>query len=594
MRGANGQGERRPGPEGPEGIIWLIGMMGVGKTTVGRLLAEQLGREFVDLDRRVEEVAGRSISDIFAGRGAGRGGGRGSDLEEGGGGGMGTGDGEAGFRVLEARLARELAEQTGHLVGPVVATGGGTPCHGDTLAHMHASGLVVWLRAEVDELLPHLDMSGRPLLRDAPDPRARLRELEAARHVHYRQADLVIDRRGRTPAELAAEVVGWIKAYGRAPLAALPLESTTRIEVRLGERSYPVLIDPGLGAELRFAGHLGRRAPPGRTRLGLVTDERVAALHGERYRTALVERGYEVVMVTVPPGEAAKSLGEVERVAQALVAGGLDRRSLVVALGGGVVGDLAGFVASILYRGIAFAQVPTTLLAQVDASVGGKTGVNLGAGKNLVGSFHQPLLVYADMGTLGTLEARDLQAGLAEVVKHGLLAGGALLDRLEAEAEAARRGEPGLIAELVAASCALKARVVANDEREQDERGGRALLNLGHTVGHALETASLEGPAPWRHGEAVALGLVAAMRVSRALGAADHEPRVVRLLARLGLPVDLDRYLSREVLAHVGVDKKRAGAAVRFVVLDAPGSARLVALPLDRLFEILCPRPGSS
>jgi 3-dehydroquinate synthetase len=247
-------------------------------------------------------------------------------------------------------------------------------------------------------------------------------------------------------------------------------------------------------------------------------------------------------------------------------------------------------VASVLFRGIPCAQAPTTLLAMVDSSVGGKTGVNLPSGKNLVGTFHQPLLVFADLSTLATLSPRDLSSGLGELAKHALLDGGNLLERLEAGAEAAARGDGQTLAPLVAESCAYKARVVAADEREQSPSGGRALLNLGHTVGHALETHSHREGEPLRHGEAVGLGLLAAARVGQATGP-DAEPgleaRIASLLARLGLPTDLDARLSREALAPIAVDKKRAGARVRYVSLPRRGAARMVAIEPARLTDLL-------
>ncbi|MFI5289966.1 MAG: 3-dehydroquinate synthase, partial [Polyangia bacterium] len=285
----------------------------------------------------------------------------------------------------------------------------------------------------------------------------------------------------------------------------------------------------------------------------------------------------------------------VEQVADRFVKGGLDRRSLVVALGGGVVGDLGGFVASVFLRGVPYVQVPTTLLAQVDSSVGGKTGVNLASGKNLVGTFHQPLCVYADLTTLSTLPARDLSSGLAEIVKHGVIADEALLLRLEERAEEARAGDPALLAELVRRSCAIKAEVVATDEREllsDAPGGGRAQLNFGHTVGHALESASAGGPAPLRHGEAVALGMIAAARVGEKLGLGDPalEARLVALLPRLGLPTDLDRRLDGPTLERVGVDKKRAGGRVAMVLVPRIGQAALSPIEPHRLGEILLGR----
>ena len=349
------------------------------------------------------------------------------------------------------------------------------------------------------------------------------------------------------------------------------------------DRSYPIFVDADPDAERRFADELCARLPSGR--IGIVTDDTVAKLHLARYADALRARNRRVTAVVVPDGEGSKSLKRADELCESFAREGLDRGALVVALGGGVVGDLAGFVASIFLRGVAYVQVPTTLLAQVDSSVGGKTGVNLPAGKNLVGCFWQPRLVWADVTSLATLSERDRAAGLAEVVKHALIADLPLLELLEAKAAAARAGDPALLADLVARSCTIKARVVGSDERETS--GARALLNFGHTVGHALEAASHAQHDPLRHGEAVALGMLAAARVHRATGGADLEPRIAALLAAVGLPIDLDRRLSPEALARIAVDKKRSGDDISFVVVDEPGRARLIPIAAARIHEIL-------
>lgn len=363
----------------------------------------------------------------------------------------------------------------------------------------------------------------------------------------------------------------------------------TRIEVTLPSagptRSYPVFVDPDGGAESRLAAEVRAR---GGAVIGLLTDETVAALHLERVQSALEAAGMRVERAIVKDGERSKSLAQAEAVAERWAAAGLDRGSLVLALGGGVVGDLGGFIASIFLRGVACVQVPTTLLAQVDAAVGGKTAVNLLAGKNLVGTFHQPLMVYADVTALATLPPRELASGLAEVVKHGAIADPDLLALLESQAERARAGDPALLAALVARSCQIKAEVVMADERER-AGGKRALLNFGHTIGHALEADSLTGAEPLRHGEAVALGMLAAARVGARLGVGDAtlEARLQVVLSRLGLPTDLDRRLAPEVLARVGVDKKRAGGEIAFVIVERAGVARLERLSAARLGEIL-------
>ncbi|HWE28657.1 MAG TPA: 3-dehydroquinate synthase [Polyangia bacterium] len=364
----------------------------------------------------------------------------------------------------------------------------------------------------------------------------------------------------------------------------------SRVDVTLPprseDRSYTIVVDPDAGADERCADALCALFPTGR--FGIVSDETVAKLYLPRFADALRARGRRVAAAVVPDGEGSKSFATTEEVCESFAREGLDRGAVLVALGGGVVGDLGGFVAAIFMRGIPYVQLPTTLLAQVDSSVGGKTGVNLASGKNLAGAFWQPRLVYADVTTLATLSERDRVAGLAEVVKHALIADADMLTLLEQRAADARAGEPSLTAELVARSCRIKAAVVGDDEFETT--GARARLNFGHTVGHALESDSHKEHEPLRHGEAVALGMIAATRVNRALGGADLEPRVTALLSALGLPVDLDRRLSPGALARVAVDKKRGGDHIGFIVVDEPGSSRVTPIAPSRIHEILLGR----
>ena len=336
------------------------------------------------------------------------------------------------------------------------------------------------------------------------------------------------------------------------------------VRVQLAERSYDVIVAPGCLAEapqaLAAAGLRGRAA--------VISDATVAAFHSGLLLDALAAAGHAPTLHTVPAGEASKSLAQTEALCQSLAAAGHDRRSFVVALGGGVVGDLAGFVAAVFYRGIPFAQIPTTIVAQVDSSVGGKTGVNLAVGKNLVGSFHQPRLVLADPHTLRTLPDREFREGFAEVVKHAAIRDGAMLAELAALDPASRDLPPDLLARNIA----IKARIVEADEHETT--GVRALLNFGHTVGHGIEAAVPYGDL--LHGEAIALGLRAALRLSELHVGLDPAVtrRIVALLRHFGLPVvlpELGRH--RSVMEKLARDKKFAGGAVRFVLLRSPGDA---------------------
>ena len=350
-----------------------------------------------------------------------------------------------------------------------------------------------------------------------------------------------------------------------------------RVEVALGERSYAIEIGVGTLGELGVA--VKRTVAP--TRALVVTTPPVGRRYASRVLRSLRDAGLPARRFDVPDGERSKSLAQASRLYDALLAAGADRASAVIALGGGVVGDLAGFVAATLLRGIAVVQVPTTLLAMVDSSVGGKTGVNVSRGKNLVGAFHQPRLVWVDAATLATLPPRELRAGLAEVVKHAVIRDAALFAALESDAEALLTGGPERFVPLLERNCAIKAEVVARDERES---GLRMILNFGHTLAHAIEAlARYRGVL---HGEAVAMGMSFAARRSEALGLAPPgtSGRLVALLARLGLPTELPAHPRRAYLAALSVDKKKRDAHVRFVALREIGRAETVALLPREIF----------
>jgi shikimate kinase/3-dehydroquinate synthase len=517
--------------------ILLVGMPGAGKSAIGRRLAARLGREFRDADQEIEAAAGQPITEIFARWG------------------------EAGFRDGERRvIARLIAE------GPVVvATGGGAFADPATRALIRGSGAItVWLRCRLPTLLRRVaGRDHRPMF-VGQDPEAVLKRLMAARHPCYAEADIVVDCMDDSPEvttrRVAEAIAAWIPPH--------------RLTVSLAERSYPVLTGPGLIA--RAGAHLAPVLPS--KRVAVVTDRTVAGLHLPALREGLAEAGFTTLTeIVVPAGEAAKSFPVLAEVVEGLLSAGVDRRTAVVALGGGVVGDLAGFAAAVTLRGLPFVQVPTTLLAQVDSSVGGKTGINTPQGKNLAGAFHQPRIVLADTGALATLPLRELRAGWAEVAKHGLLQG-PLFAWCEAEGPAAVAGDAERLAVAVLESCRLKAGVVAADEREESPEGGRALLNLGHTFGHAIE-AEFGFDGTLLHGEAVAVGLPLAARLSARLGHADPglAPRIEAHLQSVGLPArlaDLPRIPSASaLLARMKADKKAREGRLRFVLLRAPGDA---------------------
>ncbi|HTV33846.1 MAG TPA: 3-dehydroquinate synthase [Methylocella sp.] len=540
--------------------IVLIGLMGSGKTSTGRRLAQQLGLEFSDADAEIEAAAGLSISEIFARHG------------------------EAYFRDGERRvMARLLGEGQ-----RVLATGGGAFMDEETRARIAAAGISIWLKADLDVLWRRVrKRSHRPLLQNS-DPEETLRQLMEQRYPIYERADItVISQDG--PQELAVEeVIKKLEFFLRfsrdtpppvkprlMPLPnclGRPSESQANVRVELGSRSYSILIGDGLIGEA--ADHVRRRDP--KAACAILTDENVAGLHLARLEQALDAVSIRHSCVIVPPGERAKSFAEYARVCNTLIECKLERGDFIIALGGGVVGDLAGFVAATLRRGMRFIQVPTTLLAQVDSSVGGKTGINAPLGKNLIGAFHQPSLVLADTATLDTLPEREFRAGYAEIVKYGLIGDAGFFAWLEAHWRDVFAGGSARI-KAIATSCGAKAAIVSRDEHET---GDRALLNLGHTFGHALERLTAYDGARLVHGEAVAIGLACAFRFSvrHGLCAPADAARLEAHLRAAGLPIHVGEIpgitaSAAKIVEAMYQDKKVAHGALTFILARAIGDA---------------------
>lgn len=512
-----------------ENNVILIGFMGAGKTTVGMELAARLTRRFVDVDTVVEEQAGAPIATIFAT------------------------EGEQGFRRREADAVRSVCRA----FNQVIATGGGTVMNRESLARLRAAGTVVWLRADVDELLSRAkaeDGRERPLLESST---AYLHDLHARRERVYALADHVVDTEGKSPEEVADEIVRVLRGDDVPPPTTVP--------VGLSDRSYNVHVGSGV---LTRAGELCTEAGL-RERGLLVTNDTVGELYGVPLQRSLSLASCRVPLLHIPEGEDNKTLATVERIFRAAVAHKLDRQSFIIALGGGVVGDVAGFAAAAFLRGIHFVQVPTTLLAQVDAAVGGKVGVNLDEGKNLVGAFHQPRIVIADVDTLTSLPGRELAAGLAEVIKYGAIDDLDLYHFLEDRMDRLLAGDRAALMRVVARSCEIKARIVADDERET--RGVREFLNFGHTVGHALE--AIGKYTSLLHGEAVAIGMIsAAMLSARLYGLPEAEvERLVSIIERAGLPVAPPPVDERQLLTVMRRDKKVRADKLRFVLLERVG-----------------------
>ncbi|AMO23780.1 3-dehydroquinate synthase [Ramlibacter solisilvae] len=355
--------------------------------------------------------------------------------------------------------------------------------------------------------------------------------------------------------------------------------ASEQVEIDLGDRSYPILIGAALlDAPGTWAG------VPASTQAVIVSNTTVAPLYAARLRAAIAARHRSVDLVVLPDGEAHKDWQTLNLIFDSLLAKACDRKTVLYALGGGVVGDMTGFAAASYMRGVPFVQVPTTLLAQVDSSVGGKTAINHPLGKNMIGAFYQPRLVVCDLTTLATLPPRELSAGLAEVIKYGPIADMEFLGWIEQNIAGLLARDTALLAHAVKRSCEIKAQVVGHDERES---GLRAILNFGHTFGHAIEAGL--GYGEWLHGEAVGCGMVMALQLSQRLGLVDEAfaQRVTALIARAGLPVVGPRLGAARYLELMQVDKKAEGGEIKFVLIDRPGHATVRGAPDGLVREVI-------
>jgi len=486
--------------------IVFIGFMGAGKSTA-LAAAREAGLETTEIDALMEESFGKPIGAAF---------------EE---------DGEEAFRAREAEVVGSLLEQAN---GGAIALGGGSVLS-ERVREALGRHVVVWLQVSAAEAWRRIERTDRPLATGAED----IARLLDQRLPHYEAlADAIVPPADR---ELAARAMPSLLALAEMPAGTKLLWAASAA----GE--YPVFVGPGL---------LGGDWWPLEGRRFCVADKAVEGLYADRIEPLAAR-------VPIEPGETSKSMGTAEDVLERLARVLMTREDHVVALGGGVVGDLAGFCAHVYQRGVPVVQVPTTLVAQVDSAYGGKTGVDLPEGKNYAGAYHLPAAVIADTLTLATLPREELAAGFVEALKTGLLAGGALWERVRA-IEAL---DPAGLDDVVFACARYKCEVVAADERDA---GPRQALNLGHTVGHAIEAAS--GYGRYRHGEAIGLGLLAALRLSDAAALREETKEI---LARHGLPTSLDPAIEIEpTLAALQRDKKRAAAGVGFVLLSEPGAPR--------------------
>lgn len=493
--------------------IFFYGPPGTGKSTIGKILAGNLKLPFIDFDRVIENNAGMSVSQI---------------MEQ---------QGEAAFRDLETAALKNLSNEK----ESVVALGGGALLRDENRAFAESTGRIILLMAELSTLLERMQNNSgkRPLL--AGDLSAKLSALLIKRGEHYNAFPLIVHVDGKTAEQNAYQAQA---VLGRYHLSAM------------GE--YDVI-----AGRVSNLTNLPMQDPI------IVTDENVAKFHAEKVVEVLRKSGYEPKMTTIPAGEEYKNLETVSKLWKAFLENGLDRKSTVIALGGGVIGDMAGFAASTYMRGINWVAVPTTLLSMVDASLGGKTGFDLPEGKNLIGSFYPPKLVLADAQLLKTLPEAELISGMAEVVKHGIISDPELFSLCARGLDWVKDH----LEEVVKRAMAVKIKII---EEDPYEKGFRAALNLGHTVGHAVELVSRFRV---RHGEAVSIGMVAEARLAERLTVAGKglSEAVAESLSALKLPVHIPADLSRaELIRAMTADKKKLNGVVRFALPAAIGKVELV------------------
>lgn len=537
----------------PRRNIYLIGFSYTGKSSVARQISVNLHIDFADTDELIESRTGKTIPEIFAT------------------------EGESVFRELESEVLQEVSQWP----NMIVATGGGIVLDPANREVMQRTGAVINLEAQPSTILARMqagesDATERPLLATG-DPLGRIAALKSSRQAVYAIADSTVNTDRLTMEEVAAEAQrgaerGWERlAAGQLlePVADND-DSDIAFRVKTETAAYPIIVAPGalemLGQRMSELGLSGRAC--------VITDSGIPGQWRETALGSLAEAGFDPLLLEIPEGETSKNLAQAGELFAELSDNRIERRDVVVALGGGVVGDLAGYVAATYLRGVAFVQVPTTLLGMVDASIGGKVAIDLPSGKNLVGAFYQPRIVLSDTLTLSTLEPRQLTAGWAEVIKTGAIFDAELFDFLEANAEAILAGDEAMRAHAVLRCSAIKGRVVSLDEREMT--GLRARLNLGHTLGHAVENA-LEYTGIL-HGEAVAIGTSFAAHLAERVGSitTEERQRQIDLLSAYGLPTTAPEGLElSDIQAALAVDKKVAAGRTRWILCDGIGRGRL-------------------
>ncbi|MEE8328458.1 MAG: 3-dehydroquinate synthase [Thermodesulfovibrionia bacterium] len=508
--------------------IVLTGFMGTGKSSVGKELSRRLGYPFIDTDHHIEEREGMPISLIFKKKG------------------------EDYFREVERSVVKQISQMS----NVVIATGGGVIKNRENVDDLGRKGIIIWLKADPGIILRRVMLEGgkRPLL-DVEEPLNEIKRLLAERQKIYMQSDISIETDYITPGETAQEII---------EMLGLDMQE---VNVDLKERSYKIIIGS------RILQKLGLRLLEFRpSSVAIISNKKVFQLYKDDLLKSIRESGIRHEIFLIPDGEEYKESLWISYLYGELLKARFDRDSLLVALGGGVVGDMTGFVASTYMRGVRYVQVPTTLLAQVDSSVGGKTGINHPLGKNMIGTFYQPSLVLIDVDTLKTLPDKELCSGIAEIIKYGVIADSELFGFLENKGREASFSKDNLI-HVIKRSCEIKADIVSRDEREA---GLRAVLNFGHTIGHAIETVT--DYKRFLHGEAIAIGMCAAAELAvrlRILQKKDAE-RIKSLIELYNLPVKIPSGIDvSDILGAMEIDKKVRAGRLRFILPESIGNVRI-------------------
>jgi shikimate kinase/3-dehydroquinate synthase len=556
----------------------ITGFSGTGKSLVAMEVALRLNWDFRDTDDEIVKQAGKPIAEIF------------------------RQDGEGKFRELERETIRKACQQR----QTVIAIGGGAIVDPQNYELLAKTGLIVCLEAKPETIYERLFREAarssktevRPLLA-VDNPLERIRQLKASRQPYYAKADWTIHTDGLSVSEVAEEVIRASRLLRRTDSSQLSAFSDKDIAcmVETATQSYPIFVGYGLldklGEKMKQAALSGTAT--------IISDENVFSIYGSKVEGILKDAGFVVNSFVVPPAEETKSMDYAVKIYDFLVEHRAERDDTIIALGGGMVGDLGGFVAATFLRGMFWIQVPTSLVAMVDASIGGKVGVNHPEGKNLIGAFYQPNLVLADPQTLTTLPQRELTSGWAEVIKHGMILDRGFFEFLESNINELTKLEPELLTRAIARSAAIKAQVVSQDEKERE--GKRTLLNYGHTIAHGLEAATQY--KRFLHGEAVAIGMVGAAELSQRLGllSSDTVERQQSILQKFGLPTSLrteaasqrrSKKRSNLKLSLAGItramelDKKVRGKAIRWVLLQDIGEAVIRSdVPQEDILAVL-------